>query len=230
MTTVIDIITLALKDINVLGTGETAPAADASDCLSTLNQLLGQWQAQKMLVTGQHDVSFSATGAQTYTIGTGQAINAPLPVTIDQAFYRLNGVDYPLAVLSSFEDYENITMKTLAGTIPSVVFLQRGATTGTVYVWPQPSTGAIHLTLRDVLDTYASLSDTLTLPAEYLLALRYSLAEQVMPSYGVGPRPDIVALAARARRVLKRLNTQIPMMGQPPELIGNGRFSVYSGQ
>ena len=44
MTTAADIITLALKDINVLDERETPSAAMMSDALATLNQMLALWQ------------------------------------------------------------------------------------------------------------------------------------------------------------------------------------------
>lgn len=48
MTTAADIINQALKDIGVLGMGETATAEDATDGLDALNQMLGQWNATAM--------------------------------------------------------------------------------------------------------------------------------------------------------------------------------------
>ncbi|MGE5650943.1 MAG: hypothetical protein ACM34A_12170 [Bacillota bacterium] len=231
MTTAADIINMALKDIGVIASGETASAEDAADALMTLNQMIGQWQAQKSYVTGQQAISFNVTGEQTYSIGSGADINTTLPVAIDSAFYRLNGIDYPVDVLNSFEDYENITLKTITGTIPSAIFYRRDYPNGTIYVWPQPQTGSINLVTRDNLPTYAALTDPLNVPAEYELALRYSLAELLLVSFPQAtPRMDVVSMAQRARRVMKRNNLNIPMMGQPQEVLSNGRFSIYSGR
>jgi hypothetical protein len=44
MTTVSDIINQALKDVGVIGPGESASGDDAADALDALNQLLAQWQ------------------------------------------------------------------------------------------------------------------------------------------------------------------------------------------
>lgn len=229
MTTVSQLINLAMKDIGVLAAGETASAEDASDALKTLNQLLGQWQVLKSSVPGQQTVSFSATGAQSYTIGPGATVNAALPAAIDAAFYRLNGVDYPVSVLNSFEDYESITLKALTGTIPSVIFYERSAPTGLVYVWPQPSTGTINLVTRETIPALA-LGDAINLPGEFELAIRYSLAELLLTNFGMQQRQDITAWAARARRVMKRANLNLPTLGQPSAVLNNGRFSIYTGQ
>lgn len=44
MTTAGDIINQALKDVGVIGPGESASGDDAADALDVLNQLIGQWQ------------------------------------------------------------------------------------------------------------------------------------------------------------------------------------------
>lgn len=44
--TVIELITLALKDIGVIGTGQTASAEDVNDSLTALNQLIEEWNLQ----------------------------------------------------------------------------------------------------------------------------------------------------------------------------------------
>lgn len=62
-------------------------------------------------------MSFPATGASSYTVGTGQNVNIPRPDRIEAAFVRLvNGtqqVDYPLDVLGSREDYNLVALKGL---------------------------------------------------------------------------------------------------------------------
>jgi hypothetical protein len=230
MTTVNELLSLALKDIGVIASGETMDPSTQSDALATFNQMIGQWQVQKMFVTGQHQVSFPVNGSQTYTIGPGAAVDVPLPASVDAAFWRFNNVDYPVSVLESFEDYENITLKTLASAVPTAIYFQRNYPTGTLYVWPQPSAGTLNLVLRDVLPTYTNATSDISVPDEYALAMRFSLAELLLTTFGMPPRADISALASRARKVMKRNNLSIPMMGQPQGPLSNGRFSIYTGQ
>lgn len=230
MTTVSEIIQDALQDLNVYGASDPISAHDAQFCLRALNKMISQWQVQKMFVPGQHTEAFACTGQQVYTIGPGAQIDVDLPATVDAAFYRLNGIDYPLTVLNSLEDYANITLKELTGTIPNVVFFQRQWPTGNVYVWPQPGEGDIFLVLRDVLTQYASLSDDIEVPPEYALALQYSLEEKIARPFGRQVTPDLKIDAKNARDIVRRNNIDIPMMGMPQGVLGNGRFSIYTGQ
>ena len=50
ISTVGDLITLALKDSGVLGAGQTALAEDMNDALSRLNMMLGQWNRRRWLI------------------------------------------------------------------------------------------------------------------------------------------------------------------------------------
>ncbi len=230
MTKVTEIITDALQDLNVYGPGDAITAHDAAFCLRTLNKMISQWQAQKMYVPGQHVESFPCNGSQITTIGPGATLDIPLPVTVDSAYFRLNNIDYPLTVLSSFEDYSSITLKQLSGSIPNVVFYQRQWPQANLYVWPQPQTGQIFLVLRDVLNQYTSLTDDIEVPPEYALAMQYSLEEKIARTFGRAVTPDLRLDAKNARNVMTRNNTDIPMMGMPQGILGNGRFSIYTGQ
>lgn len=230
MTTVSTIVTQALRDAGVVASGETPTADESDDALQLFAQMIGQWQVDKIMVPGQQTVSVNASGSQTYTIGPSATINTPLPVAVDAAFYRLNDVDYPVHVLTSWEDYESITLKSIPGTIPSAIFYRREAPTGTIYVWPQPSTGSIRLVLRQNLTDYDSLADDISLPKEYELALRLSLQELILEAFNMPPKPTLIQRAKNARKVLMRNNLQLPILGMPVAVINSGRFSIYTGE
>lgn len=231
MSTVIEIIQDALEDINVLGVGESVSAADSQKCLRTLNQMIGQWQANKMSVFAQKVISFSPDGSQTYTIGPSATINVALPVKIDFASWRdAGGIDREIAVLDSLEQYEKISDKTESGGDAVCVFFQRTYPTGLIYVWPQPTTGSIRLVTRQDLTVYGSLTADLSVPAEYEMAIRYSLAELLAPAYGLQASPRVSQLARQARRVLKRNNIIIPELTLPTTVVDNYDHDVYYNQ
>jgi len=128
MTTAGDIINQALKDIGLIGPGETASGEDAADAFTALNQLIADWQL-------------------------------------------------------------------LPGNLP-----------------PAPY----------VLALVADPADDLNLPLSYDSPLRYSLAERLFTVFSVPPRPDIIRLAAQARKNLKRSNLVIPD-GEMPGALQFGR-------
>jgi hypothetical protein len=208
-TSVAKLIAQALKDIGALGVGETPTADEQSDSFDLLKQMLGLWQIDGLMIYASSEIVFAATGAQTYTIGPGGDVDTTRPTEIVSAFWRDGGIDYPVEVLTSKEDYDRICMKTL-GSIPEAIYFDPTYPLGSLYVYPQPSTGELHLNVRAPLPEYASVTEDLNVPKEYELAIRYSLCELLAPAFERPLRPDLAALAKRARKLIKRNNVRIP--------------------
>lgn len=213
MSTAADIIKLALKDIQVLDEAETPSAALMSDALTTLNQMLALWQIDSKYIYGQVDTTKAATGAQTYTIGTGGDFNVSQPARVDYAFTRVNNIDYPCRVLSSWEEYQSISYKAVSGTFPEVLYLNQGVTLGTIYVFPKPTSGTLHVITSVVLPSYTVSADALSFPPEYDLVIRFSLAEILAAMIGIAIRPDIAKLAKNFRNMIRVSNTKIGTLG-----------------
>lgn len=233
MTTALDLITLALKDLGTLGIGQTISAEDTTDALATLNMMLGQWQGERLSVYHEIDVALQATGAQSYTIGPGGDFNTARPTDIKAAFVRLNNgatpADYPVRVIRSREDYNRIAVKSIS-TMPDSVFYDAAYPLGALFWYPVPGPQyELHVSVLDVLPQFALPSDAVSLPPEYMAALRYNLAVSLAPSYQLEPTPTLQRLAANAKRVIKRMNVQIPSMTMPAGLAGmGGRYNINS--
>ena len=70
MSTVRDLVSAALREINVLASGEAAEAADASDGLGTLNRLMDQWAAERLMIYQDTRYYFTINpGQQDYDLG-----------------------------------------------------------------------------------------------------------------------------------------------------------------
>jgi hypothetical protein len=174
-------------------------------------------------------VSFPATGAASYTIGTGGNVNRARPDSIEGALWRSNGFDYPLSVIESFNDYQLITQKATTGQ-PYAIHYQATYPLGALYVYPAPTSGDVVVTIREEFSEYTSTGADLALPKKYELAVRLSLDELLRLSYPeASGRGDIVQEAEKARRRLKRSNLRIATLKQPAELVRGG-YSIESGQ
>lgn len=239
--TVTDLIKLALKQSGIVGVGQTPAAEDLNDAFVMLNEILAQWNRQRFLVYHLTDIHLQMTGAVSYTVGVGGDFNAPRPDRLESAFLRqINGnpnlpIDYPLSIVPSYEDYAQITLKTLNTNISYCVFYDSGYPLGRVYPYPIPSSGySLHLIVKDQLTAFTNLAQTIVLPPEYSAALRYTLCCWLRPSYGLDPDPQVVALAKAALQVIRGANVQIPLLSPPPGMPGmntqgRGAFNVYSG-
>ena len=219
MAIVAELLTLCLKDIGIVGEGQTASPDSMQDAFDTLKQMLGMWQADKLYIYASKEISVTLTGAASYTVGTGGVVNIPRPVKIAAAFWRSGNIDYAMQVLNSFEDYERIALKD-SGALPSAVCYVASYPLATLYVYPSTSTGDLRLVTRIDLPSYVDSYDDLALPPEYAMAIRYSLDELLSVSFQTPLRPDIPPMAMKARKIMKRNNVSIPLAQMPAALSG----------
>lgn len=217
MTSVAEIIDLALKDLGIVGEGQTASGTTLADAFATLNQMLALWQVDKLYVYASKTVAATLTGAASYTVGAGGDLNVQRPHKIDAAFWQGGGVDYPVDVLHNLGDYQQ-AYKAGAGQ-PHAIRYEPTYPLGTLYPLPSGATGTLILVTRVDLPTYIGTTDDISLPPEYALAVRYNLAEQLSSAFQTPLRPDVAAMAVRAKKILKRNNLSIPRSQMPSNLI-----------
>jgi hypothetical protein len=151
----------------------------------------------------------------TFASGTLQSF-APRPLRINSAIVRVTtsvagSLDYPVAVIN-LEDYELIGIKTLNGPWPRAVYYQPTEPMGVLTYWPNPNqVTEMHLFADSLLTQFSTLTDTITLPQGYNLAMRFGLAELLMPEFGKSDQGQvamIMAQAAAGRAWIKRTNMQ----------------------
>lgn len=165
---------------------------------------------------------------------TGAAITtyAPRPVRVNSAFVRVvtsitGTLDYPVAIITS-EEYELIGIKTLSGPWPRAVYYQPSLPMGVLNYWPNPSSGEMHLFCDMQMPRFTTLSDTLILQPGAIMALRWNLAEMLLPSYG---RNDQILIslvqkfAAQGRMYIKRSNMQPQQASRFDPALGIGNRS-----
>lgn len=144
------------------------------------------------------------------------------------------GIDYPLRVIQSFEDYSAIAFKSLGSGgspgFPQAIFYDPGFPRGTLYIWPIPSGSyEIHLLLKEELTQFPNLTTAINLPPEYLEALVYNLAVRLWDHYEMPPRPQTSALAKAALNTIRTANAAIPLLGVPDALSrAGGAYNIYA--
>lgn len=221
LTTPVDLITLCLRTAGVTGVGQDPLPMDTNDVFTMLNAMIGQWNRNRWLIYHLVDISFPSTAAQSYTVGNGGDFDVPRPDRIETAYARLtanspnNPFDYPLALITSREDYSALTLKKLS-TFPASVFYDSDWPLGHVYFWPIPSTQfELHIVLKETLSQFPALTTQINLPPEYTEALIWNLSARIRPLYQLPPEPTITALAKASLNTLRQANAQIPVLQMP---------------
>ena len=238
MTTPQDIINQALKKAGILGVGQIALAEDTNDAFSDLQDMLGQWQRKRWLIWHLVTYSVQGTGQESYTVGPGGQFNiSPRPDKIESAYFRQiitsqpNQVDYPLQLIPDMETYNRISLKQLQS-FPQYLFYDSGFPMGTAYPWPliQSNLYSLFITVKETLNQFTSLNQTIVLPLEYMAALKFNLAIRLRQAYQLPMDPALVGLAKDALNVIRNANTQISRLRIPADLNRNGLYNVFSDQ
>jgi hypothetical protein len=180
---------------------------------------------------GTYSVSKSQTAASTTITAYYER-----PLTIESAFVRVatqqggsnvagGYLDYPVAILS-LEEYESLGIKQLNGPWAKMVYYQPSETLGTLYVFPNPSSGELHLFASTIFRTFENYYETITLPQGYNMALRWCLAERLMPMYGKASATQITLIngfSAQAKATIKRTNMKPPQVSRYPDALMMGK-------
>lgn len=245
-----ELITGALRLINVVQVNETPSAADMDISLSAFNGMLDSWSAERLGIFSISPYFFHTTGGkQTYTLGTGGDWDIERPMQIQQATYTINGdptsttemtygrqtLDLPMELLNDAQ-YSAVRMKGIESTYPTKLYDDGKNPLRTIYLWPVPQTdGIITLWLWQPLATKATLDVQLSLPKGYERALRFGLAVELSAEFGKELTDRIVQTARDAKGVLKRLNSGPQVMvndlalAQPGTAVYNNLLAVSTG-
>jgi hypothetical protein len=181
--------------------------------------------------------------AGTYLLNNYQTVSSTTitayyerPLNIESAFVRVatmqggsnvagGYLDYPVAVLS-LEEYEGIGIKQLNGPWAKAIYYQPSELLGTVYVYPNPSQGELHLFTQTIFRNFQNLNDEIQFPQGYNIALRWCLAERLLPMYGKSNQLQVSMIssyAAQAKSTIKRINMQPPKVARYPDALMMGK-------
>jgi hypothetical protein len=172
---------------------------------------------------GTYTISQTAIATALSMMGTITPITIGLyyqrPLFIDQAYVRVNtnsngnpilngGLDYQVGVLN-LTNYNQIGLKTLNGPWPKALYYNPNSLSGNLFLWPNPSQGEMHLFTSTLFSNYVDYYQDVPMPQGYSMALRWNLAERLMPMYGKinqTSMQQIMSYAQQAKATLKRTN------------------------
>jgi hypothetical protein len=217
MTTALDIIKRSMRLLGVYSIGETPSADEVADSLRALNAMLDSWANENLFVFAKTlDVVPLVANDGVYTIGPSGDVITTRPVEVSEASYiDYLGVSYPLRI-DTLGDFNSIPIKSLIAGIPTEMYVLPGLPNITLNLWPIPNaTMTLNLWSNKLIQSFASASDSLTLPPRYERMLGFCLAEEMADEFDVVPSANVIKKATQARKVIKRTNTEVPRLRMP---------------
>ena len=209
-----DILTVTGIITGAVAQGQTLKGTGITAGTKIVEFLTGAGGNVNEIGTYKLNITYATPVASTAIVGYYQK-----PLFIDQAYLRVNtqsngqpvlngGLDYQVSILA-LENYNQIGLKTLNGPWPKALYYNPNAVSGNVFVWPNPAQGEMHIFSSTIFSNYTSLYDDISLPQGYAMALRWNLAERLMPMYGKVSQIQIGMIqtyAQESKSTIKRNN------------------------
>lgn len=227
MTSALDLITSSMRLATVLASGETPTADEATDGLKSLNDILENWSLENLSVWQQNNEQFTlVAGTASYTIGSGGTFNTTRPIRCGLSYSRINGADFPMTQWG-LEEYNAVPVKT-AGGIPERYVYINDYPLGALIFYPVPSVAStLFLNVDQILSFPVTLVTQLAFPPGYEKALRFNLAMNLAPEYGVTPPPSVGAIATSSKADIKRANKKRVVSAYDQTLLGQPAFAYW---
>jgi hypothetical protein len=223
-----------------------SPSEDA-DALAALNSIIDEWGLQEHCAYSQLRTEFTldSTGTKVlYTVGQTTVNNVAPDVLIPRPTYLRGAglcfnnstpeVETPMRVLSD-QEWEALSPKLMASTVPYIVYYKAEVPNGNLYVWPISETAwnmAIY-TLEGI-SQFSSDSESVVVPPGYLSAMNYALALRLvdMNPTLAHPSPRLEVRADAALKWVKERNFQPLLMMSEGGARGltqqTGRYNILS--
>lgn len=224
MATARDLIKGSLRVLGVIATGETPSAEESNDALSALNDMLDSWSNERLIIYTKTEETFTLTPSQgRYSMGSGGNFNTTRPIKIENAVIEIAGTsptsEVPVRIVPK-EQWVYINVKDTTSNIPTVLYAEGSYPLEYINLYPVPSV-ANSLTLWTIkpLTTLTNLSTSLSLPQGYLRALKFNLAKELAPEYGVTLTPEAAMIAMESKANIKRNNITERLLGSDPALL-----------
>lgn len=235
-----EIVSQALLIAGITGQGRAPSSVDSNNAVLMLNDMASEWNTQRLMTWDLVDLGFVSDGRTTfYTVGPGGNFAVtPRPDRLEAAYQRQlvqtgQPIDTPLYVIPAREQYSQISLKSLQSFGRSV-FLDSSYPTGKAYFYPNPNANIyeMHLIMKGVMPIIA-LATQISVPPQYVSAMKFNLARRLRVAYGKGGKPDVELnkLAMNSLNVIQQANIQVPELVMPRVLVSGGPgYNIYSDQ
>lgn len=231
MSTVADLIKSSFRVLGVLAAEESPDAAMQVDALEALNDMLDSWANDRLSLYATLRSTYTLTPSlNPHTIGVAGTFNATRPMRVDLASLLLAGAantELPLRLLSDRE-WQNTQGKATTGQ-PVALWVEGAYPLMKLWLNPIPvAADTLVLYTWQQLATLA-VADTFDLPKGYRRALKWNLAKELAPEYGVQLSAEAADNATDSLAKLQRLNIQPSHLRCDAALLGGGTFNIVSG-
>jgi hypothetical protein len=236
MATVSDLCTQSLKRIGVIAQSETPSSGDLATAFETLNQLMDQWAAERLVIYQITRTEFPiVSGTSVYTVGSGADVNIARPVYISNLRFQDTSLDPVLEMgLNNLTDdaWAKIALKDLEANYPTSGYYNPTFPDATLTLWPVPTSATIEgvIYAPQAVAQFSATSDTVSLPPGYQRFITTNLAIELAPEFGAVASDDLRRAAMESKATIKRANIRLSDLAVDSAALvqGRNRWGYYN--
>lgn len=230
-----DIVQGALKLLGLFNSADSMTAEEAADGLTVLNDLLSSWNTENHNVYNITRSVFALTPAtQQYTLGSGGTLNMTRPARVSWASIipvaSSPNTEIPIDMLDD-KQWQETLVKSITGPFPVAMYLSPDMPLMNLYFWPIPTAAcSVVLYSWGLLSAFSTLSDTVSFPPGYERALKFNLAVDMAPMYGLEASPTVQRIAMQSKYSIRLQNWDPTRMSVDNALLAEKVFSDVAVQ
>lgn len=228
--------TMIIRSLRLIGektVGDSLTSGEQTAYLADLNTMLASWSLEKLMCYQLVQESLALTSSVgSYTIGSGGAFNTTRPTKIvDPCFIRdASNIDYEVEVVDA-DSYGKLLQKTVDGSTPRYLFYDAAfvSSLATIYIYPEPGASlTLYINSHKQLQSFTTISDTVTLPPGYQRAIEFNLAIELAGGF-VDVSSEVVKIARESKAILKGTNLPAGIMRLDSGVAGRVHSSILTG-
>lgn len=206
-----EVIRASLILVGAISQDEQPSASEAQDGLNRLINMLESWSADQLDIFTVSRSVFALGTKQIYTAGPGGDWDMPYPPPhIEDAYCQITDTS-PVSEIQmkiyTEAEFARIPVKLTTSTIPRGLYNDRAWPLANIYLYPVPTgVNNIVLYMWQQLTGLASLTDTISFPPGYALAIIFNLATVLAPFYGAKLSDDVKTNALIYKSRIERQN------------------------
>lgn len=237
MSTLKDIIKGSLRLIGVVAEGEEPTPEEFRDSLSAFNLMIDSWSIENLAVYSTQDQVFNwPANTAVRTLGPTGDFVGNRPIDLDDSTYfkdASSGISFPIKIINQLQ-YSNLALKSVTSTYPQCIWVNYDMPNITMTLYPV-LTKELEFHFVSIFElpkvTISNLTEQLSFPPGYERAIKYNLACELAPEFGISPTREVIRIATISKRNIKRVNKSDDKMQLPSNLVGRSRrFNIYSGE
>lgn len=218
--TVQQFINYPLRDLGQIYSGQTPSPDQSADAFNVLQEILGNWSQEGLLVATHVVTTFNLTsGTSAYTMGVGATwVTTGLPVKIKGAVASLTGFQRGLEIMNMGDFEASIRNEVgIAAALPTKLGIDDAAPIRNVRLFPPPnnSSATIEVSYWVPIALFTALTDTVSSNAAFALpafeqAVRDELTLRMAPMFRVPVTQTMMDNARSSKLALTRIDPSEP--------------------